>query len=420
MSGAVTGLDLRQPAGALLPEVARPWNDAEPPIRSRWPIHGADEIEAVGEVLRTGRVNGLVHGDNCRAFERDFAAFCGMPYAIAVANGTLALELALRAFDIGAGDDVVVPARSFFATASAVSICGARPVFADVDLDSQNITAETLTAAITPQTRAVIVVHLAGWPCEMDEIVSVAQARGIKVIEDCAQAHGAMFRGGKAGSFGDAAAFSFCTDKIMSTGGEGGLVLLRDREPWQRARSLKDHGMDFQAAAAAAGDGVEFKWVRHMIGSNYRMTEMQAAIGLRQLGKLPGWLHFRQRNAEILNADLADSPALRLTLPPAHAEHAYYKYYAFVRSGQLRPGWSRNRIVAEIAARGCPCFTGICPEIYRERAYRDTWSPGGKRLPNARLLGEESLMLQVDPTLSTEAIERMADIVGSVMTQAAR
>ena len=333
------------------PVALRPWRDAETPIQSRWPTYGADEIKAVGQVLRSGRVNGLVHGENCRAFERCFSDYCGAPYGIALANGTLALELALRAFGIGAGDEVIVPARSFFATASAVSICGAQPVFVDVDLESQNITAGAIAAAITPRTRAAIVVHLAGWPCEMDEILAVAQAHGIRVIEDCAQAHGATLMGRKTGSFGDAAAFSFCTDKIMSSGGEGGLLLLRDRAIWQRARSLKDHGLDFEALPV---EGVEFKWLRHMIGSNYRMTEMQAAIGLLQLGKLDGWLHFRRQNAAILNADLADVPALRLTLPPPGTEHAYYKYYAFVRSDQLRSGWTRDRIVEEIAERGCP------------------------------------------------------------------
>ncbi|HYZ48538.1 MAG TPA: DegT/DnrJ/EryC1/StrS family aminotransferase [Sphingomonas sp.] len=388
------------------------------PLRSRWPLHAADEVEAVAEVLRSGRVNALLHGDECRAFEQAFAAFCDMPYAFSVANGTLALELALRALGIGPGDEVIVPARSFFATASCVSICGATPVFADVDPESQNITADTLAAAITPRTRAVIVVHLAGWPCAMDDIAGVAAAHGLRMIEDCAQAHGASYRGRLAGSFGDASAFSFCTDKIMSTGGEGGMVLFRDRSAAQRARSFKDHGMNFAAHGQPGGPG--FRWLRDTIGSNYRMTEMQAAIGRRQLRKLPGWLHFRRQNADLLNTLLADTPALRLTVPGPEIKHAYYKYYAFVRSEELRSGWTRDRIVAEVNERGCPCFTGICPEIYLELAYRGRPRTPRKRLPGAQRLGEESLMLQVDQTLSPDQVERMAEIVDVVMAQAAR
>ena len=415
MSGAASIL----PASALAPlgPAGVPEQGALP-IRSRWPLHAADEIEAVARVLRSGRVNALQHGDECRAFEQAFAALCSMPYAFSVANGTLALELALRALRIGPGDEVIVPARSFFATASCVSLCGATPVFADVDLESQNITADAVAAAITPRTRAVIVVHLAGWPCAMDEIAAVAAAHGLRIIEDCAQAHGATYHGRPAGSFGDASAFSFCTDKIMSTGGEGGMVLFRDRGAAQRARSFKDHGMNFGAQAQPGGTG--FRWLRDTIGSNYRMTEMQAAIGRSQLRKLPGWLYFRRRNADLLNRLLADTPALRLTLPDSATEHAYYKYYAFVRTEALRSGWTRDRIVAEVNERGCPCFTGICPEIYLELAYRGRPGTPRKRLPNAQRLGEESLMLQVDQTLSSEQVERMAEIVDSVMMQAAR
>lgn len=386
-------------------------------IISRWPLYADDEITAVAAVLKSGRVNALQHGDCCGAFEQGFAKFCDMPHGVSLANGTLALDLALRVFGIGPGDEVIVTPRSFVASASCIALAGARPVFADVDPDSQNITAETIAAVLTPRTRAVIAVHLAGWPCPMDEIMALAEKHGLKVIEDCAQAHGATINGRPAGSFGDAAAFSFCTDKIMSTGGEGGMLLLRDRAAWARAWSFKDHGKNRDTLVEPAR-GNSFRWLHDGIGTNYRLTEMQAAIGLKQLGKLPEWLAVRRRNAGILNDALAGLPVLRRTLPPANVGHAYYKYYAFIRPEHLRTGWDRDRIVAEANAAGVPCFSGTCPEIYRERAYTASGMVPAAPLPVARALGEESLMLPVDPTLDEPSMQTIGDVLKTVLIAA--
>lgn len=387
------------------------------PIRSSWPTYAEDEIAEVAEILRSGRVNALHHGERCRAFEAAFAGRCERTHGIAVANGTLALELALRALGVGAGDEVIVPARSFVASASCVVTVGATPIFADVDPDSQTVNASTIAAAFTPRTRAVIVVHLAGWPAPMDEIMTLADALGVSVIEDCAQAHGAIWNGHPVGSFGAAAAFSFCTDKIISTGGEGGLLLLRDSEAWRCAWAFKDHGKAPPQEPAQPNNG-QFRWLHRSVGSNYRMTEMQAGIGLLQLGKLDRWVGDRNRNATILNRHLAASPAIRTVLPPAPIVNAYYKYYAFVRPDRLRPGWSRDRILATLIARGIPAGSGICPEIYREQAFVGTSSAPLARLPVSKMLGETSLMLPCDQTLGVADVERMARAVESVMSEA--
>lgn len=387
------------------------------PIVSQWPTYSADEITAVARILETGRVNALHHGEHCAALEDGFATLCGMPYAIAIANGTLALEVALKALGIGPGDEVIVPARSFMASASCVVACGARPVFADIDPVSQAITCETIEAVLTPRTKAIIAVHLAGYPAPVDEIAAFASVRGIRLIEDCAQAHGATLHGRPVGGFGDAAAFSFCTDKIISTGGEGGMLLLRDASVWKTAWSLKDHGKDPEITAQP-GDGVTFRWLHTDFGSNYRMTEMQAAIGVIQLSRLAATIERRRTNAAILLEMLRDLPGLRLVEPEEHIGHAYYKFYAFIRPDHLRGTWTRDMIIREARQQGIPCQAGSCPEIYLEQAFTRSDGEPPRRLPIARQLGETSLLLPVDPTLDAAACVRMGLTLRAIVSQA--
>lgn len=389
------------------------------PTRSRWPVFEADEIEAATDVLRSGAVNSLHHGAQCATFERAMAALCEVPHAIAVANGTLALELALRALKIGPGDEVIVPARSFMASASCVAACGAMPVFADVDAESQNITAGSLEAVTTDRTKAAIVVHLAGWPCEMKDIMDFARQRGLAIIEDCAQAHGARIDGRPVGSFGDAAAFSFCTDKIISTGGEGGMLVMKDREVWRRAWAYKDHGKDPDHYSASV-PGPDFLWLHTSLGSNFRLTEFQAAIGNCQLAKLDGWRVRRQKNAYAFEDQLAGLDAVRLARPRHGISHARYKCYVFIRPDQLKHGWTRRRIIEEAANTGIACSTGSCPEIYREESFRDYARRPGRPLPIARQLGETSLMVPVDHTLSPADLEVSGLLLRRIIEEASR
>ncbi|MBE0488177.1 MAG: DegT/DnrJ/EryC1/StrS family aminotransferase [Halomonas sp.] len=380
-----------------------------------WPRHEPDEIEAVNRVLCSGRVN-YWNGGEGRAFEQEFADFHDMPHAIAVANGTLALELALRALEVGPGAEVVVTPRSFMASVSCVVACGARPVFADVDPDTGNLTAESIEAVLTPRTRAVIAVHLAGWPCDLEALRALADERGLWLIEDCAQAHGAIWQGRRVGSVGDAAAFSFCTDKIISTGGEGGMLLLKDDAAWERAWSYKDHGKSWQAVHAEHPPG--FRWLHGSFGSNWRLTEMQAAIGRCQLRKLEGWLAKRTENAARLAEGLKDVPGLRLPVFPPQATPAWYRFYAFVEPDALGPGWDRDAIVAEVNARGGHCLHGGCSEIYREQAFDGTDLRPREPLPVAKRLGETSLMFLVDHTLNPDQMCHLAERVKETMALA--
>lgn len=386
------------------------------PTFPAWPVFQGEEIEAVTKVLESGKVNYWT-GEEAREFERELAAMIGVPHAIALANGTVALELALQGLGIGPGDEVVTTSRTFIATASAAVMRGARPVFADVDLQSQNITAESVRKVLTPRTRAIIAVHLAGWPCDMDPLLELAREHGLKVIEDCAQAHGATYKGRPIGSLGDAAAFSFCQDKIVTTGGEGGMLVTNDEDLWRRAWSFKDHGKSYDAVyhrRHPAG----YRWLHDSFGTNWRMTEMQAAIGRVMLRRLPGWVDARRRNAALLTHYLRDVPGLRLTIPPVTVEHAFYKYYAFLDADCLREGWSRDRIVEAVTARGVPCFSGSCSEIYLEQAFAASDLSQAERLPNARLLGETSLMFLVHPTLEQEHISETARVARDVLQEA--
>lgn len=381
-----------------------------------WPHFDRDEIDAATRVLASGKVNYWT-GDEGRAFEAEFAGYVGARHAIALANGTVSLELALRVLGIGPGDEVITSPRTFLASASCAIAVGARPVFAEIDPASQNITAESIRAAITPSTRAIIPVHLAGWPCEMDGIMAVAQEYGLKVVEDCAQAHGATYKGRPVGSIGDIGSFSFCQDKIMTTAGEGGMITLNSDELFEQAWAYKDHGKSYDAVYRRS-HAPGFRWQHESFGTNWRLTEIQSAIGRIQLRKLDRWVTARKRHAKILTDCFSSLPGLRVTLPPDHIVHSYYKYYAFVKPEALRAGWTRDRILSEVTRRGVPCFTGSCSEVYLEKAFPPEMRPK-HRFPNAKELGETSLMFQVHPTLSLASLNRVCEVMSEVMHEAA-
>lgn len=382
-----------------------------------WPSFSREETAAAMRVLESGRINYWT-GDEGRQFEAEFAALTGCKHAIALANGTVALELALQVLDIGPGDEVIVPSRTFIASASCVVMRGARPVIADVDRNSQNVTADTIRAVLTPRTRAIIPVHLAGWPCDMDPILDLARDHQLKVIEDCAQAHGATYKGRPVGSMGDVNAFSFCQDKIMTTGGEGGMLTTNDADLWSRAWAFKDHGKSYDAVyhrQHASG----YRWLHESFGTNWRLTEMQSSIGRVQLRKLPESIQIRRRLAGLLTERFSAIPAVRVSTPADHVLHSFYKYCIFLRRERLRERWDRQRVVDAINAEGVPCFVGGCSEIYLEKAFPIELRPP-QRLPVARELGETTLMFLVHPTLSNLDMEDTASAVEKVLASATR
>lgn len=383
---------------------------------SPWPSFTQEEADAASRVLLSNKVNYWT-GQECREFEKEFAAWAGTRYAVALANGTLALDVALKALGIGAGDEVIVTPRTFIASISCVVNAGAIPVFADVETDSGNISAATIAQVLTPKTRAIICVHLAGWPCEMDAIMALAAQHDLKVIEDCAQAHGGSYKGRPLGSIGHVAAWSFCQDKIMTTGGEGGMVTTNDEALWRAMWSYKDHGKSY-AAVYEREHAPGFRWLHESFGTNWRMMEMQAVIGRIQLMRMPDWAAKRKIYAEQIWQACRGQPALRVPAVPTHTQHAHYKCYAYVRPEHLVQGWDRDRIVAQINALGVPCFQGSCSEVYLEKAFDGTGFAPAERLPNAHELGETSLMFLVHPTLTPAEIEQTCKAISQVLQQA--
>ncbi|WP_372997144.1 DegT/DnrJ/EryC1/StrS family aminotransferase [Marinobacter sp.] len=384
---------------------------------SPWPSFTEEEANAVRDVLLSNKVNYWT-GQECREFEREFSDFADTEYAIALANGTLALDLALKGLGIGPGDEVVVTPRTFLASASSIVTAGAIPVFAEIDRDSQNITPESVRKVISPRTRAIICVHLAGWPCEMDGFMALAEDHDLYVIEDCAQAHGARFKGRSVGSIGHVGCWSFCQDKIMTTGGEGGMVTTNNRDLWKRMWAYKDHGKSWDAVYEREHPP-GFRWLHESFGTNWRMTEMQGVIGRIQLTRMPEWRAARQRNAKAIWETARQLPGLRVPEVPGNVEHAAYKCYVFVEQDQLREGWDRDRIQQEIVEAGVPCFSGSCSEVYLEKAFDGTdWRPE-QRFPIAKELGETSLMFLVHPTVTQAEIEKTCSVLTDVMAKAA-
>lgn len=381
---------------------------------SPWPSFTEEEAESAKSILLSNKVNYWT-GDEGKQFEKEFAKYTDCKFALALANGTVALELALHALKIGVGDEVIVTPRTFLASASAIVMLGATPVFAEIDASSQNITADTIQSVITPKTKAIIAVHLAGWPCDMDPIMGLADKHGIKVIEDCAQAHGAKYKGQSVGSLGHVAAWSFCQDKIMTTGGEGGMVTTNDEALWKIMWSFKDHGKSYDTVFNKAHPP-GFRWLHETFGTNWRLTEMQSAIGRIQTKRMPHWHKSRTQNAKQI-LDCCDSfPSLfRVPRPPSEVGHAWYKCYVFVRLENLPDDWSRDRIIKEINDGGVPCFSGSCSEIYLEKAFDNTDFRPKTRLPIAKELGETSLMFLVHPTLTSDEMDKTCDVITSVM-----
>ena len=397
---------------------------------SPWPSFSKDEAKLVSDVLISNRVNYWT-GDKVKKFEKEFSRWTGAKYSIALSNGTTALDLAIKALGINANDEVIVTPRTFIASVSSVCNVGALPIFADVDPDSGNITAESISKVISKKTKAIICVHLGGWPCNMGPIMKLAKKNKIKVIEDCSQAHGAMYKGKSVGTYGDISTWSFCQDKIITTGGEGGMVTTNNKSYWNVMWSLKDHGKSYMSVFKKKHPP-GFRWHHDSFGTNFRMTEIQAVIGIYQLKKMKEWTKARNNNAlQIINS-IRNLKGIYIPSFKVHdgisenkfkqykqcCIHAYYKLYIYLDFQFLKDEWSKNKIIDQINKEGVPVNGGSCPEVYLEKAFIKKGLNPKSRLPNAKKLGNKSIAILVHPTLKAEEIERTIHVIEKVITKA--
>ena len=389
---------------------------------SAWPHYEKDEIDAVNKVLQSGLVNYWT-GNLSKKFEKEFANFAGCKYAIALANGSLALSSAYLAIGIKKGDEIITTPRSFVATASSASLLGGKIVFADVDPHSGNITSESIEPLITKKTRAIVVVHLAGWPVEITKISNLAKSYNIPLIEDCSQAHGGeVIIDGKnlsVGQFGDINTWSFCQDKIISTGGEGGMITTNKPEYYEKIWSFKDHGKSF-SKLQEKNLSVEYQFVHDNLGSNFRITEMQSAIGRIQLKKLKSWREIRTKNAKTLTEILSSNDLVHIPLPNKELIHAWYKFNCFININFLKDDWNREKIIRAIRSKSLPAFQGSCSELYLEKCFSKSSNKVNSILPNAHKLGETNLTFLLHPTINDNEMIFYAENINNILKEASK
>lgn len=352
------------------------------------PIIGREEIAAVGEVLRSGM---LTQGEAVREFEEAFSSYIGAKHSVAVSNGTIALDLALKSLDLRPGDEVISPAFTFIATANSVLYQGCKPVFADVDNKTFNIDPEDLKERITPHTRAVLGVHLYGQPFDLEAVQQICEDHRLLMVEDCAQAHGAEFEGRKVGSFG-MGCFSFYPTKNMTTG-EGGMITTNDDALASKLRLLRNHG-----------DTGKYNHV--MLGYNYRMMNIQGAIGLVQLKNLEAFVQKRIRNAEYLNAHLM-MKGIATPYKPEKVRHVYNQYV--IKVEQDAPA-SRERLMEHLQTKGIGSAIHYPKPVYEQPFYRSLGYEG-VNCPVSEEVSARVLSLPVHPALKEEELQYIADIM---------
>lgn len=377
-------------------------------IKVAEPIVGEEEVAAVRKVILSGR---YLQGPQVAEFERAFAGYIGTEHGVAVANGTAALHITLAAYGIGPGDEVIVPPLTFFSTVTAVLHQHAIPIFADIDAESYNLDPDDIARKVTERTKAVIPVHLYGNPAEMDDVMAVAEEHNLIVIEDCAQAHGAEYKGRRVGSIGHSACFSFFATKNITTG-EGGMILTDDDEIAQRCRLIRSHGMTDRDTHV-------------ILGYNFRMTELEAAMGIVQLGRLDELNAARTRNSEYLLTHLGDIPWLKLPRIEPYVKHAYF--WCPVQVDEEKLGMGTKELVSDLRERGVEVRHRYNDPLYcqpllanRENYplncehYRDAPDYGAVCLPNVEQVAGKMIGLPNHPNLTQAQLDRVLQVLCDV------
>jgi dTDP-4-amino-4,6-dideoxygalactose transaminase len=417
-------------------EGGSPVNDRPFP---NWPQFDPKVFEAVVEVLKSGKVNYWT-GELGMKFEQAFADWCGAKFAISTTNGTSALHTALAGLGIGPGDEVIVPSYTFIATSFSVCQAGAVPVFADVEKNSHTLDPADVEAKISGRTAAIMPVHLYGVIANMGPILAIAKKHNLAVIEDSAQAHGGKWNGKKAGTIGNAGAFSFCQSKHFTTGGEGGAVVTNDEDLAWTCRSFRDHGYDVSERLRLLELEARLPYIHNMVGYNYRMTEMQSAIGLIELARMDSYhLANRRRNGEYLIKRLKGvEQILHLPLDTEERQNAFWMFPIVLDMDRLKVD-SARKVVAALEAEGVPAGPVMWPQCYRERAFREHNGFGRLRYPfrspdtrpeavqydkvhcdNAAWLEERTFFVPCHPVYEIEHMDKIAQAIERVLAAYAR
>lgn len=345
-----------------------------------WPQFCDEAKQAAMETLDSGKVNYWT-GKKGVEFEEKFASFNGVGFAISTNSGTSALHTALAAMGIGPGDEVIVPSYTFIATSFCVLQAGAIPVFADVNRHDHCISVEDVERKITPRTKAIIPVHLYGNVCDMDPILELARKHDLRILEDCAQAHGATYKGRRVGSLGDAGAFSFCQSKAFTTGGEGGAIITSDENLAWECRSFRDHGYNVRERVRLLELEQKLPYIHDRVGYNYRLTEMQSAIGIHELARFESWnLANRQRNGQILLDSLSElSEILYLPIHTAERQNGFFVFPITLNMDQI--DCDMKAFLNALTAEGVPNHPVFWPQCYQESAYREQHGFGEVNFP---------------------------------------
>ena len=392
-----------------------------------YPYFNQNTQRRVQKVLKSGRVNYWT-GNECKDFEKEFSNYHKVKHSLTVSNGSVALEISLQALNLKKRDSVIVTPRSFIMSASCVLNLGLKPIFADVD-DNGNMSIEGIKKVYNKSVKAIIVVHLNGLVCDLDPILNFVKKKKLFLIEDCSQAHGAVYKGKKVGSFGHISTWSFCQDKIMSTGGEGGMISTNNTKLWLKLWSLKDHGKNYKSVFNKKHNN-QFKWLHDDLGSNYRMTEMQAVIGREQLKSLDKQIKRRNLIANLylnglkdyyLKFDILKKP--RFKYQTYHLKknskknnqyfHAFYRLNLFINRNKI----NQKKLIEQLNKSKINCGVGSCPEIYREKIFKKLKFYPKKRLSNAKLLGETSLMFQINPYKSSTKVKLEINTIKKILNK---
>ena len=390
-------------------------------------MYSSKQLSKVVSVLKRNKTNYWT-GSECKKFEKEFSDFHNINYSIAVSNGSVALEIALKSLNLKNNDSVIVSPRSFIISASCTLNLGLNPIFADIDQNG-NLDIDSIKKVYNSSVKAIILVHLNGLPCDMDPIMNFVKKQNIILIEDCSQAHGAIYKNKMIGSFGNISTWSFCQDKIISTGGEGGMISTNSKNLYLKMWSLKDHGKNFNKVFKKKYKQ-GFKWLHDDLGSNYRMTEIQAAIGREQLKSLKKQIKKRNFIANLYLNSLKDyyrkfnliiEPNFKCKTCPIknkkkmcnQCKHSFYRLNFFLNINKIK----RDQLICQLNNQKINCGVGSCPEIYREKVFKKYNHAPKNRLQNAKFLGEKSITFPINPYKLISKIKLEINLIKKTLNQ---